>query len=266
MQKLNVIKIGGNVIDDEMALQKFLSDISQINSPFVLIHGGGKLATKLAEKLGISQEIINGRRITNAETLKIATMVYAGYVNKNIVAGLQKLKLNAIGLSGADANIIKSKKRKNNPIDYGYVGDLDIQNIEVDFLKNILSQSITPVICAITHDGQGQLLNTNADTIANFIAIALSKFYDIELVYCMEKVGVLKDPNDDNSLIYELEKISYEHFKSLGIISDGMIPKLDNCFDALNQGVKEVSIIHAKNILPFINQLSNEGTRIRQSL
>jgi acetylglutamate kinase len=263
MQKINVIKIGGNIIDLEDSLESFLIDLSKLQSPFILIHGGGKLANQLANQLNIPQKMIDGRRVTDAETLKIATMVYAGFINKNIVAQLQKHQCNALGLSGADANIIKSKKRSTNPIDFGFVGDLNKDDIAVSFLQKLINIQITPIICAITHDGNGQLLNTNADTIANYLAIALSKYFEVNLIYCFEKAGVLKNPNNVNSVINYLDKTLYAKYKAEGIINNGMVTKLDNCFYAIDNGVKKVNIIHASNILSIINNQSNEGTRIR---
>lgn len=266
MQKLKVIKIGGHVIDNESFLDRFLTDLSQINYPFILVHGGGKLATQLANKLNIPQQMVDGRRITDAETLKIATMVYAGFINKKIVSILQKNNRNVIGLSGADGNVIKAKKRLPNPIDFGYVGDLNIENINTDFIQKLIELDVYPVICAIMHDGNGQLLNTNADTVANYVAISLSKIFEVELMYCFEEKGVLKDPKNNQSIIYQLDKKLYSIYKDQNIITGGMIPKLDNCFYAIDHGVSEVSIIQASNLSPFIKNQSNDGTRIKHTL
>lgn len=248
MSQLTILKIGGNIIDVPYLLEKFISDFVKIEGPKILIHGGGKLASELSAKMGIETKMHEGRRITDYETLKLVTMVYAGLINKQIVAGFQKDGCNAIGLSGADANIIPATRRAPQPIDFGYVGDVNPQMINDRFLFSLLSMGITPVICAITHDANGSLLNTNADTIASSIAIAMSKHYSTKLIYCFEKNGVLLDPDDDNSVI---SLITYDHFQKLkkeGIISKGMIPKLDNAFTAISNGVSEVEIKHASNL------------------
>lgn len=248
MSQLTILKIGGNIIDVPYLLEKFISDFVKIEGPKILIHGGGKLASELSAKMGIETKMHEGRRITDYETLKLVTMVYAGLINKEIVAGFQKDGCNAIGLSGADANIIPATRRAPQPIDFGYVGDVNPQMINDRFLFSLLSMGITPVICAITHDGNGSLLNTNADTIASSIAIAMSKHYSTKLIYCFEKNGVLLDPDDDDSVI---SLITYDHFQNLkkeGIISKGMIPKLDNAFKAISNGVSEVEIKHASNL------------------
>lgn len=263
MQQLNVIKIGGNVIDNAAELDDFLQDLSILKQPFVLIHGGGKLATQLAKTLKIPQEMVNGRRITNTETLKIATMVYAGLINKNIVAGLQKHQINAIGLSGADANIITAKKRPTTPIDFGFVGDVSYSDIQHKTLQFLINHGLTPVICAITHDGKGQLLNTNADTIAAQIAVSLSTVFDVNLIYCFEKNGVLLNSNDDKSVIAEINQKDFEHFRENKIIIEGMLPKLENCFFALRNDVKKVRILSASALKNHINNNSNDGTRIK---
>jgi acetylglutamate kinase len=249
MNQLSIIKIGGNIVDNPEALHAFLSDFHQLEGRKLLVHGGGVLATKIAKELGIESQMIDGRRVTDTETLKIVTMVYAGWINKNIVASLQKIGCNAIGLSGADANCIPSKKRNPVPIDFGFVGDPNPDAINVDFLSQLIENDITPVFCAITHDENGSLLNTNADTIAYSLATALSKKYDTSLFYCFEKEGVLRDVNDANSLISKMNKQECETYKTQGIIADGMIPKLDNSFKAIEKGVSEVIILHAKNLL-----------------
>ena len=263
MKKLNIIKIGGNIIDDELQLEEFIHTLAKLNEPFILVHGGGKLATDLAMQLNISQEIIDGRRVTNVETLKIAAMVYAGYINKNIVALLQKYSRNSIGLSGADANVIQTKKRNSEPINFGFVGDLTSDSVNITFLKLLIEHGVTPVICAITHDGNGQLLNTNADSIANAIAVSLSRSFDTQLIYCFEKNGVLYHPEDENSVIPLLDWPMFQTLKSQGIISKGMLPKLENCFQALEQKVGKVGIINAKNINGYINNKTHEGTTIQ---
>lgn len=262
MKKLHIIKIGGNVIDDAIALESFLSDFSRVDDLKILVHGGGKLATELAEKMNVPQTMVNGRRITDAETLKIATMVYAGLVNKQIVAALQGKKINAIGLSGADGNAIKANKRKVSEVDYGFVGDIVSDSVNVDFISSLLENNITPVFSAITHDGTGQLLNTNADTIASAIAMALSKKYDVQLNYYFEKKGVLKNVEDDNSVIASISKNEYAQLLQQGVISKGMIPKLDNAFEAIKNGVGAVVIAHSKDILETVNTKKNAGTTL----
>jgi acetylglutamate kinase len=244
--ELLVIKIGGNIIDDETTLSSFLKSFAAIEGKKILVHGGGKLATKLADQLGIQQQLVDGRRITDAETLKIVTMVYAGYINKNIVAGLQSNGCSAIGLSGADGNLIQAHKRKHATIDYGFVGDID--SVNTGLLQDLLENGIAVVAAPITHDGHGQLLNTNADTIAQEIAKALSGEYDVQLVYSFEKRGVLMDVNDENSLIPRIDPSYYAELKEKQLIFAGMIPKLDNAFAALQNGVKRVIIGRAEEL------------------
>jgi len=258
MEKLFVVKIGGNIIDDEQKLTNFLQDFAAIKAPKILIHGGGKLATKMAKELGIEQQMIDGRRITDAETLKIVTMVYAGLINKNIVAQLQANGCNAIGLSGADANVILAHKRKHSTIDYGFVGDVDAVNAH--FLHSLLQQQLTIVLAPITHDANGLLLNTNADTIAQEAAKALSALYAVELIYSFEKSGVLLDVDDENSVISTLTATYYAQLKEQQLIFAGMIPKLDNAFAALNSGVNKVIIGKAEQLHALIQ--STAGTSI----
>lgn len=262
MKTLNIIKIGGNVIDDESKLNDFIQSLASLNEPFILVHGGGKLATNLAEKLNIPQQLIEGRRITDAETLKIATMVYAGYINKNIVSKLQKQNINSIGLSGADGNVMKATKRIHQEIDYGFVGDVSIENVNSNFLELLIQNGLTPVICAITHNKQGQLLNTNADTIASVLASALATLFEVKLTYCFEKKGVLNNSDDENSVIKNLDWDTFQKLKEEGIINKGMVPKVKNAFDALANGVKEIGITSAENFTHFIKNNSHEGTRI----
>lgn len=240
MQTLKVIKIGGNIIDNEEALNGFLKDFAKIESPKILVHGGGKLATKLANQMGVEVKMNEGRRITDQDTLDIITMVYAGKINKDIVAKLQANHCNAIGFSGADANTIVSIKRPIKTIDYGFVGDVVKVNTEI--LDVLLINNVTPVFCAITHDVNGQLLNTNADTISSELAIGFANLYITELYYCFEKKGVLKDINDDDSVIQHIDSNNYQSLIDDKIIADGMLPKLNNCFHAINQNVKKVCI------------------------
>lgn len=240
MKTINVVKIGGNLIDDQKTLIKFLVQFAQLPSPKVLVHGGGALASNMAKKLGVPVKMTQGRRITDADTLDIITMVYSGKINKNLVAILQKEGCNALGLSGVDANSICAQKRPVGDIDFGYVGD--ITQVNTLAIEALLGAGITPVFCALTHNKKGQLLNTNADTIASELAIALSNFYEVQLNFCFEKQGVLLDVNDNQSVI---ENINSEMFKDLvdkKVISDGMLPKLTNCFHALNNRVSKVHI------------------------
>ncbi|TAH25678.1 MAG: acetylglutamate kinase [Cytophagales bacterium] len=257
-EKLYLVKIGGNVIDDEKTLHSFLADFSKIPTKKILVHGGGKIATEISKGLGVEAQMIEGRRVTDAETLKIVTMVYAGLINKNIVAKLQANNNNAIGLTGADANCILSNKRPlKNDIDYGFVGD--IKNIDSKVLSLLISNNLNPVIAPITHDGNGNLLNTNADSVATSLAIGLSQEYEVDLVYCFELKGVLSDFEDKNSVISKIDFKKYQHLKNEGIISKGMIPKLDNSFESINNGVNRVIICQANDLLPII-QGENLGT------
>lgn len=256
--KLTVIKIGGNIIDDEEKLTSFLQKLADVEGPKILVHGGGKLATRLAGQLQIPQQMVEGRRITDAETLKVITMVYAGYINKNIVASLQSMNCNSIGMCGADGNLITAKKRTGTEIDYGFVGDVESVNSEL--LNSLLEQQIVPVIAPVTHNGKGQLLNTNADTIAQEIAKSLGKIYNTELVYSFEKAGVLEDAEDDSTLIPLLNPDLYESLKNSGKIFAGMIPKLDNAFSALHNGVSKVIIGKAENLPGLLN--GSSGTSI----
>ncbi len=259
MEPLYIIKISGNIIDDEQRLDSFLQQFALLQGKKILIHGGGKLATKMADQLNIPQQMIEGRRITDADTLRIVTMVYAGYINKNIVAKLQQYGSNAIGLTGADGNCILAHKRQHVSIDYGYVGDIDTVNKTL--LYQLLEQNATIVLAPITHDGNGQLLNTNADTIAQEIAKALSSLYQTILIYSFEKKGVLLDINDESSVITSLSKESYQLLKSEEKIFAGMIPKLDNAFAAIDAGVGKVIIGQAEELALLVN--ASSGTTIQ---
>jgi acetylglutamate kinase len=263
-EALFVIKIGGNIIDDSKKLENFLLQFSAIKAKKILVHGGGKLATQLAKDLGIEQEMVEGRRITDAATLKIVTMVYAGFINKNIVAQLQANGNNAIGFTGADANLIRAHKRLpavSKGIDYGFVGDVDEVNTAA--IEPLLAQNISIVVAPITHDGKGQLLNTNADTIAQSIATALGSKYEVSLLYCFEKAGVLLDANDDNSVIPTINPSYFTQLKEAQLIFDGMIPKLENAFTALEKGVEKVIIGKAESILDLVQ--AKAGTTIQKS-
>ena len=262
MTTLTVVKIGGNIVDDATALTQFLNDFAAIQSAKILVHGGGKLATQLADTLGVQQQMIDGRRITDAETLKIVTMVYAGLINKTIVAKLQSVGANAIGLTGADANTISADQRQptnEQPIHYGFVGDINKVNSQL--IHTFLQQQLIPVVAPITHNGQGQLLNTNADTIAQSIATAMSALYDTVLIYSFEKNGVLLDVHDDDSVIPVIQPDYYQTLKANQQIFAGMIPKLDNAFRAIEHGVKKVIIGNALNIHQLISGQS--GTTIQ---
>ncbi|MDP3451338.1 MAG: acetylglutamate kinase [Bacteroidales bacterium] len=248
MKTLTVIKIGGNIIDQADDLDIFLNKFVNIDGPKILIHGGGVMASEMASKLGIETLMHNGRRITDLETLKLVSMVYAGWINKSIIAKLQKIGCNSIGLSGADGDCVPAVKRSPVPVDFGYVGDVDPDQINTGLLISMLGRGITPVFCAITHDRNGSILNTNADTMASSIAIAMSKEYHTELIYCFEKKGVLSNPDDPESVIPLITKDSYEALKGAKVIRDGMIPKMDNAFYAIDNGVSEVFIKHASNL------------------
>ena len=249
MEKLTIIKVGGKVVEEEKSLQQLLADFSNLPGKKILVHGGGRSATAMAQKLGIESKMVNGRRITDEAMLQVVTMVYGGLVNKNIVAGLQANRCNAIGLTGADMNVIQAVKRPVVDIDYGFAGD--VTGVNAVGLKNLIEQGVTPVMAPLTHDQKGSMLNTNADTIASEVAIALSQFYDTQLVFCFEKNGVLEDAENDDSVIPVLTPDNYEEYKSTGVIKDGMIPKLDNGFAALNKGVSLIRIVNsAKFIQP----------------
>jgi len=256
MEKLTIVKIGGNIIEDEVSLSSFLKLFSNLKGKKILVHGGGKRATSIASKLGVESKMVNGRRITNAETLEVITMVYGGLVNKNMVAKLQALNTNALGLTGADLNSIKSDKRPVGAVDFGFVGD--VKKVEHESIDKLIQADFTPVFCAITHDGNGQLLNTNADTIAAQVAIGMSKLYDTSIYYCFELNGVLKNINDKNSVVKHIDRKSYQELLKNGIIADGMLPKLENCFDALESGV---STIHMGNT-SMLTQENDNFTKI----
>jgi acetylglutamate kinase len=261
MQSLYIIKIGGNVIDNSESLHKFLKDFTALKGHKILVHGGGKVATQLSESLGIEAKLVDGRRITDIETLRVVTMVYGGLINKNIVAQLQRYGSNAIGLTGADGNFIKAKIRPVKTIDYGFVGDLDDNSVDAQGISSLLEAGFTPVFCALTHDGEGQMLNTNADTIASALAVGLSALYTTTLIYCFEKKGVLKDIDDEESLVREINPERYDELKAAGIIHSGMLPKLDNAFKAIDFGVQAVIIGHADD-LGKLDSDNTFGTRL----
>lgn len=253
MDKLTLIKVGGKIVEEKDSLDKLLKNFSLIEGHKVLVHGGGRTATQIASRLGIESTMVEGRRVTDSETLKVVVMVYAGLVNKTIVAGLQAIGQNAIGLTGADLNYMKSEKRPTGKVDYGFVGD--VKEVHPEIIANLISLGAVPVLAPITHDQKGNLLNTNADTIAGEAAKALAKYFDVSLIYCFEKKGVLYNEKDDESVILEITRENFKKLVSEGVVSGGMIPKLENAFEAIDAGVKEVIITSADTI--------NNGTGTR---
>ena len=253
---LTLIKVGGKIVEEPDSLKKLLADFSSIPGHKVLVHGGGRSATALAAQLGIESKMVNGRRVTDEEMLKVVTMVYGGLVNKKIVAGLQALDVNALGLTGADLNYMRSEKRQVAEVDYGFVGD--VKEVDADMLANLISKGVVPVLAPLTHDKKGNLLNTNADTIAGEAAKALARYFDVTLMYCFEKKGVLANENDDDSVIEYINPTTFEKLVAEGVIMGGMIPKLENSFEALKAGVKQVVITRADLIKD-----NNSGTTIK---
>ena len=252
---LTIVKVGGKIVEEPDSLGKLLNDFAAIPGAKVLVHGGGRSATKRAAHLGIESQMVNGRRITDADMLRVVTMVYGGLVNKNIVAGLQARDINAVGLTGADMNVILSDIRPVKDIDYGFVGD--VKQVDSERLASLIQSGIVPVMAPLTHDGKGNILNTNADTIAGETAKGLAPYFDVTLIYCFEKKGVLHDESDDNSVIAELNRQQFAELVEQGVIQGGMIPKLENAFQAIDAGVKEV-IITASNAID-----GRQGTKIR---
>jgi acetylglutamate kinase len=243
MNKLTLVKVGGKIVEEPQSLKQLLADFSKIEGYKVLVHGGGRSATAIAAKLGIESTMVNGRRVTDEETLKVVTMVYGGLVNKQIVAGLQAIGVNALGLTGADLNYMRSVKRPVKDVDYGFVGD--VKEVNAGILADLIAKGVVPVLAPLTHDLQGNMLNTNADTIAGEAAKALAEHFDVTLMYCFEKKGVLMNEADDESVIAEITPDLFEKYVTEGIISGGMIPKLENAFEAINAGVKQVVITRA---------------------
>lgn len=254
MDRLTIIKVGGKVVEESESLSALLDKFSKISGNKILVHGGGRAATNLANRLGIETQMVDGRRITDEAMLEVVTMVYGGLVNKKVVAGLQARGCNAVGLTGADLDLIRAVKRPVKEIDYGYVGD--VEEVNSRDLRVLIEENAVPIIAPLTHDGKGNLLNTNADTIASEIAIELSNYYSVYLFYCFEKKGVLSDPKDENSIIYDLDPILFQKYQQDGIISEGMIPKLETGFRAKKNGAKEVLITNPENIS------SGRGTRL----
>jgi len=260
MERIFIIKIGGNVLDNGELLNKFLRDFTAIREPKILIHGGGKIASRIGEQLGITSQYVNGRRITDEKTRDLVTMVYGGLVNKQIVSALQALGCNALGLTGADGNVIQAEKRPAREIDYGFVGDVRAENVNTAWLLTILKEQVVPVFAPLTH-ARGSMLNTNADTIASVLAVALGKYYDVRLIFCFEKKGVLRDVNDLNSVIQHLPNSLYEELLIKKALADGILPKLENAYAAIQAGVKEVLIGEAGDLLKNTGE-ETEGTLI----
>lgn len=254
MDRLTIIKVGGKVVEEPDALNALLDQFKKISGHKLLVHGGGRTATQIADKLGIETKMVEGRRITDSETLDVVTMVYGGLINKKIVAALQALGMNAVGLTGADFNLIKAHKRLVADTDYGFVGDID--DVNVSELRLLIEENVVPVVAPLTHDTKGQLLNTNADTIASELATELSNFYKVFLFFCFEKRGVLLNPDDETSVIYDLNLAQFNEYKAEGVISAGMIPKLENGFRAKMKGVQEILITNPENIS------TGRGTRL----
>ena len=255
MQKLTLIKVGGQIVEEPGTLQKLLSDFTKIEGHKVLVHGGGRAATRIASQLGIESQMVNGRRVTDEKMLEVVTMVYGGLVNKQIVAGLQALNINALGLTGADLNYMRSEKRPVKELDYGFVGD--VKAVDAEILADLITKNVVPVLAPLTHDKKGNLLNTNADTIAAEAAKALAKYFEVTVVFCFEKKGVLRNPDDDESVIPEITETLFKQYVADGTIQGGMIPKLENSFDAIRAGVKEIIITKANEIV------KNSGTVVK---
>jgi acetylglutamate kinase len=254
MDRLTIIKVGGKVVEEPESLNALLDQFHKISGNKLLVHGGGRTATEIAKRLGIETKMVDGRRITDADMLEVVTMVYGGLVNKKIVAGLQARDMNAVGLTGADLGLIKAHKRPIQDVDYGFVGDVD--DVNARELRMLINENVIPVVAPLTHDAKGQMLNTNADTIASELAIELSNYFKVYLFYCFEKRGVLTDPNDESSVIYDLDYKLFDQYKTEGVISEGMIPKLDNGFRAKAKGVQEILITNPENIA------TGRGTRL----
>jgi acetylglutamate kinase len=264
MRSLLVVKIGGNILDKAEALDQFLTDFASIEQPKILVHGGGKLATELSNKLGIETQLADGRRITDADTLQVVTMTYAGWINKSVVAKLQAKSCNAIGMSGADAKLFPATKRVVKEIDYGFVGDLNSAIVNTALLSILIAEKVTPVVAPISADAAGQLLNVNADTVARTIAEAMASSFEVKLIYCFEKNGLLRDVNDDASVIRNISFDTAEQLKQEGVITSGMLPKIDNAMGAICNGVNEVVIGHAKDVLSIAKREQGFGTSIKK--
>jgi len=246
MEQVNVIKVGGAVVENAHTLAQLLADFSALPGAKVLVHGGGRSATQVAANLGIESQMVGGRRITDEAMLRVVTMVYGGLVNKNVVARLQALGVQALGLTGADADLIRSHRRPVGEVDYGWVGDVD--RVRGDLLATLIRQGIVPVVAPLTHDGEGHMLNTNADTIASEVACALTPFFDVTLTFCFEKRGLLRNPDDEESVVPFVSETDFARLKAEGVVSGGMVPKLENAFQAIRQGVRSVVITRADHL------------------
>jgi acetylglutamate kinase len=258
MQEITIVKVGGKVVETPESLNELLNDFVALPGLKILVHGGGRSATKIAAQMGVETKMVDGRRITDLETLKVVTMVYAGLVNKSIVAALQAKGANSVGLTGADLNLIKAVKRPVKEIDYGYVGD--VESVQVEELKELINKNVIPVVAPLTHDGNGNMLNTNADTMASALASALAKHYKVNLVYCFEKKGVLSNPDNDDTVIPTLTHQLFKEYQESGVIVEGMIPKLDNGFNALENGVSKVNITNTQGLKGGLNS----GTLLKE--
>ncbi len=247
-ERLTIVKVGGKIVESEDSLAQLLRDFEAVEGHKILVHGGGRTATDVAAKLGIETKMIDGRRVTDAEMLRVVTMVYAGLVNKNVVARLQACGVNALGLTGADMDVIRSHKRRGTAVDYGFVGDVDV--VDGARLSQLVRSGITPVLAPLTHDGEGSMLNTNADTVAGETAKALAGYFDVTLMYCFEHAGVLSDPEDADSVIRHIDKKSFRELIDAGVVSGGMIPKIENALAAVDAGVCRVVITKADALKP----------------
>lgn len=248
MEPIQIIKIGGHVLDDPQRLSVFLTHFAAVEGLKILVHGGGAVASQIGQRLGLEPHYVNGRRVTDAATLELVTMVYGGLLNKKLVAQLQHLGCNAVGLTGADGNLLHAVKRPVKGTDYGFVGDIRSEGVNASFLQSLFDQGLTPVLAPLTHDGAGSLLNTNADTIAQETAKALGRHRPVQLVYCFEKKGVLSDVQNEDSVIASITASDFESLKTSGVVSEGMIPKLQNAFEAIDGGVKKVGIGQAEEL------------------
>ena len=260
MERITVVKIGGNVIDNPAAMKRFLKEFAALEGPKILVHGGGKLATRLAERLELKVQMVDGRRITDKGTLDVVTMVYAGLINKQAVAGLQAAGCNALGLSGADGNAVTARRRSPQPVDYGFVGD--IERVDSALLRRLLEDGMAPVFSAIMHDGKGTLLNCNADSVASAVALGAAEIAPTDLVFCFEKAGVLRNPDDDTSLIREITAATYPPLKADGVVSKGMIPKIENALKAVEKGVRSVTIRSSENLSNGIGTSGADGNAV----
>lgn len=262
MKTISVLKIGGNVLDNETALRAFLTDFAAIEGPKILVHGGGKIATRIGAQMGLESHYVNGRRITDDATRDLVTMVYGGLVNKQLVAQLQQLGCNALGLTGADGNLLPARKRPVREVDFGWVGDPVEDAVNAPLLLSLLAQGVVPVVAPLTHDEQANMLNTNADTIASALAVALAQTKSVRLMYCFEKAGILLDINDENSVVSLIDRSKWAELLAAGVLADGILPKLENAFSAIEKGVQAVWIGHANDVINIDKENTLKGTLI----